>query len=398
MPARGVHDARPEGSPAVERIDRAIGELPGARAVSLDLEPLDEPSQLRLAAQLLDDDGPDAVRSMVLERCDGNPLFIEQLVATLLDRGALRHGADGWSVDPVEADTVPPSLQGLLLGRLDALPRPVRRLALIGSVIGREFPVGLVRAVAVEAGEADAVDALEDIDAGGLLQRSGPDGGLLGFRHALIHDAAYSSLVRGDRRRLHGIVGRCLERDATRAGRIDQAAAALAYHFSRAKDHPKALRYGRDAARRAAVAYANSEAIDLYGTAIQSARALLAGEREPDGAAARQAELVDVLEARARLVRQAGRYEEAEGIFREAFALVPAEPRVGHARWLQSLATCASDRKAWDEEEALLLEAEQVLGQPDAVDDRAWWGTWIDGRMARAELEYWIGRIDDLSG
>ena len=206
---------RSETASGVDRLEREIDALPDRARLQLRLGPLAAQAQRSLATDLLGaDDLPEAVRSMVLERCDGNPLFVEQLVGTLLDRGLLRHTEGGWWVDPRAGDTVPPSLQGLLLARLDALPHPVHRLAMIGSVIGREAPVGLVRAVAIEAGEPEAAAALGGaIDAGGLLERVGPDGEILAFRHALVHDAAYSTLVRADRRRIHRIVG-----SAARAG------------------------------------------------------------------------------------------------------------------------------------------------------------------------------------
>ena len=258
---------RSERSSGVDRLEREIDTLPAGARLQLRLGPLVAQAQRSLATDLLGaDDLPEAVRSMVLERCDGNPLFVEQLVGTLLDRGLLRRTELGWWIDPRAGDTVPPSLQGLLLARLDALPRPVHRLAMIGSVIGREAPLSLLRAVAIEAGEPEAAAALGGaIDAGGLLERVGPDGEILAFRHALVHDAAYSTLVRADRRRIHRIVGLRLEQEAERAGRLAEAAADARPSTSAGPrtDEPT-MRYARMAAERAAASYANAETLALY--------------------------------------------------------------------------------------------------------------------------------------
>jgi class 3 adenylate cyclase len=388
---------RPEETPAVGRIDRAIGALPDTSRVGIHLVPLDESGQRLLVGRLLGEEAPEVVRAMVRQRCDGNPLFVEELIETLLERGLLRRQEGAWSIDPGPPEAIPPSLQGLLLARLDALPPPVRRLGMIASVIGRRCSFEVLRAVALEAGETAAAAASHGaIEAGGLLQREGSEGEILAFRHALVHDAAYSAMVRADRRRLHGIVGRLLEREAVGSGRVDEAAATLAYHFGRAQDHEPAVRHGRAAAERAAAGYANAEAIGLYETAIASARALLADERNAKAADDRRALLVDLLEAQGWLVRQGGGYAEAEAIFRDASALVPAESRVRRARWLLTLGTCASDRKDFGEEAASYQAAEDLLGAPPLPDDPVWWATWIDVRMDQARRAYWVGRTAEL--
>ena len=388
---------RSEKSAGADQLEREIGALPAEARLQLRLGPLVAQAQRSLATDLLGaDDLPEAVRSMVLERCDGNPLFVEQLVGTLLDRGLLRRTDGGWWIDPRAANTVPPSLQGLLLARLDALPRPIHRLAMIGSVIGREAPLGLLRAVAIEAGEPEAAAALGGaIDAGGLLERVGPDGEILAFRHALVHDAAYSTLVRADRRRIHRIVGLRLEQEAERAGRLAETAAGLAQHFGRAEDHEPTMRYARMAAERAAASYANAEALALYETAISAGRALVAASPDDAGDGARS-DVARLLEARARILQLVGLTNETYDAYAEALANVPPRQRAWRARLEALLGAVEGDRGRFAEAQPHFLAAEAILGDPPSDDDPEWWRTWIDIRELRAGRAYWLGETDEM--
>ncbi len=388
---------RSERSSGVDHLDREIDALPARARLRLRLRPLAAQAQRSLATDLLGaDDLPEAVRSMVLERCDGNPLFVEQLVGTLLDRGLLRRTEGGWWVDPRAGETVPPSLQGLLLARLDALPHPVHRLAMIGSVIGREAPLGLLRAVAIEAGEPEAAAALDGaIDAGGLLERVGPDGEVLAFQHALVHDAAYSTLVRADRRRIHRIVGLRLEQEADRAGRLAEAAAGLAQHFGRAEDHEPTMRYARMAAERAAASYANAETLALYETAITAARALVAASPD-DASEGARVDVARLLEARGGILELVGQIDETYDAYAEALANVPKGQRAWRARLEALLGAVEGARHRRAEAKRHLLAAEATLGDPPSDDDPEWWRTWIDVQDHRASQAYWLGETDEM--
>jgi class 3 adenylate cyclase/tetratricopeptide (TPR) repeat protein len=388
---------RSEKASGVDQLEREIDALPAGARLELRLRPLVAQAQRSLAADLLGaDDLPEAVRSMMLERCDGNPLFVEQLVGTLLDRGLLRRTEGGWWVDPRAADAVPPSLQGLLLARLDTMPHPVHRLATISSVIGREAPLGLLRAVAIEAGEPEAAAALGGaIDAGGLLERVGPDGEILAFRHALVHDAAYSTLVRADRRRIHRIVGLRLEREAEQTGRLSEAAAVLAHHFGRAEDHEPTMRYARMAAERAAASYANAEALALYETAVIAARSTVAASPDDAGEDAR-IDVARLLEARAEILELVGRIDETYDAYAEALANVPPGRRAWRARLEALLGSVAGGRGRRAEQQQHLLAAEAILGDPPSDADPEWWLTWIDIRDFRASRAYWLGETEEM--
>ncbi len=389
---------RPAPAAGSEELERALADLPAEARLELNLRPLDSHGERRLAAELLGaEDVPEAARLLVLDRCDGNPLFVEQLVATLLERGLLRREDDSWWVDPRASETIPPDLRSLLLARLDALPRDVHRLAMISSVIGRNAPLDLLRAVALEAGEPEAASKVGGrIDEGAVLERAGPDGEVLTFRHALIHEAAYSSLVRADRRRIHRIVGRHLEEAAEKTGRLDEMAATLAHHFSRAEDREPTIRYARIAAERASASYANGEALALYGTAVVAAQARVAAGSHADGDREARIDLARLLEARCALLALVGRVDEAEASYSEALALVPADQVAWRARLEMLVGSAAGDRGRFAEAQAHYLAAETTLGARPPDDDPGWWKTWIDIRGKRVDRAYWLADTNEM--
>jgi predicted ATPase len=182
---------------------------------------------------------PDAVVEQILARTDGVPLFIEELTSTLLESGVLRETSDGYALDaPLPPRTVPGTLQASLVARLDRLAG-AKEVAQIGAAIGREFSHDLIGAVsALDATDLDA--ALEQLAASGLVSRRGmPPIATYSFKHALVQDAAYDTLLKSRRRALHARIVDTLEsqfpeiaerqpellaRHCTEAGLIEKAA------------------------------------------------------------------------------------------------------------------------------------------------------------------------------
>ncbi len=200
-------------------------------ASRLRLEALAENDTERLLDMLLGAELPDALRTVVLERAEGNPFFVEELVATLVDRGMLRQSNGGWSFGELPANfRVPDSVQALLAARIDLLPAAEKAALQAASVIGRVFWTGPVYEL-VGGAEPD-LELLEERDF--IRRRSGS--GLAGEReyaikHALTREVAYASLPKAVRAHRHAAFARWLER--TGEGR-DEHAPMLAHHFAEA--------------------------------------------------------------------------------------------------------------------------------------------------------------------
>jgi class 3 adenylate cyclase len=151
---------------------------------------------------------PDVIAEIV-ERTDGVPLFVEEVTRAVLEAGAERGGEIASSV-PLTRLGVPATLQASLMARLDRLGPAAKAVAQIGAAIGREFSYELADSVG-EFAEERLQDALQRlVDAGLVFQRGTPPEAVYLFKHALVQDTAYRTLLRGPRRQLHGRIAEAL--------------------------------------------------------------------------------------------------------------------------------------------------------------------------------------------
>jgi class 3 adenylate cyclase/predicted ATPase len=182
---------------------------------------------------------PANIRQDIIERTDGIPLFVEEMTKAVLEAESEGEGQRAAALVPSRASAVPATLHASLMARLDRLG-PAKELAQVGAAIGREFSHFLLTAV-VRKPEMELQTALDRlIGAGLLLQQGGAPSATYLFKHALVRDAAYSTLLREPRRALHARIAETLEsqfpeisekqpellaRHCTEAGQIEKAAA-----------------------------------------------------------------------------------------------------------------------------------------------------------------------------
>ena len=157
----------------------------------------------------------------IVERTDGIPLFVEEMTKAVLEAGSEDEARQTAAATPSPALAVPASLHASLMARLDRLG-PAKDVAQIGAVIGREFSHALLAAV-VRKPEAELRSALDRLIAAGLLFRQGvPPQATYLFKHALLQDAAYGTLLREPRRALHAHIAETLESQLARLPRTIQ--------------------------------------------------------------------------------------------------------------------------------------------------------------------------------
>ena len=160
---------------------------------------------------------------LVMGHAEGNPFFVEEVLADLLDRGLLERRNGGWSLPDAAVDLgIPDSVQGILAARIDLLPAEAKAALQAASVIGRSFTPG---GLAVLTGSSAEVRTLVER---GFLRPTQPE---LVFKHALTREVAYGSLPKASRARLHAAFARWLEADGATDGR---RAGVLAHHYSEA--------------------------------------------------------------------------------------------------------------------------------------------------------------------
>ena len=234
------------------------------RYTTISLEPLDENDSRTLVGNLLEiEDLPEQVRSLILEKAEGNPFFVEEVIRSLLDAGLVVHEDSHWRATREIANIVlPNTLAGVITARLDRLNDESKRVAQSAAVIGREFPADTLAVIYENQSGLD--EALTDLQRRELIREKSRTPQLnYMYKHILTQEAAYGSLLLARRRELHLRVAECLEQnDAEQVHEI-------ARHFREAQELGRAVPYLVDAGDRAAREYATQEAISYYTGALE---------------------------------------------------------------------------------------------------------------------------------
>src|SRR6476659_1055045 len=210
---------------------------------------------------------PAEVMKQIVAKTDGNALFVEELTKAVLEAGILVEDAQGYRLDgPLPPLAIPATLQDSLMSRLDRLA-PVREIGQIGAAIGRDFSYSLLRAVAGRD-ETALKQALAQLEHAELVFRRGelPEA-VYSFKHALVRDAAYESLLKSRRQPLHGQIAHALEERF-----VDIVASQpeiAAHHFTEAGIVERAIDYWLKAGQQAARRSANAEALNHLARGLE---------------------------------------------------------------------------------------------------------------------------------
>ena len=261
--------------------------------------------QMRLLIESLLGSVSDQLVDRIAERTDGVPLFVEELTRSILESGTDAH----------ENIEIPDSLQGSLMARLDRLPAPSKEVAQIASVIGREFDRSLLAEVVAFGGPV-LDGALRQLLAAQLVVMGGMSHQALFFRHALIQDTAYQSLLSRKRRQYHRAIADTIVKSHPNI--FTTQPELLARHYTEARRDDLALPYWKRAGERALERSANYEAVDHFSNALAIAEKLPEGpERSLETLAARL-RLAEALTEAGRLKAAIAHYHVAAEQARQA--------------------------------------------------------------------------------
>jgi class 3 adenylate cyclase/tetratricopeptide (TPR) repeat protein len=210
------------------------------------LQPLDESDARALVGNLLwIEDLPEPVRELILQKAEGNPFFVEEVIRSLLDSGLVVREGEHWrATAEIGGVRVPDTLTGVITARLDRVPDSPRRVIQAASVIGRQFEHAVLADVHDEP--VTLPPSLSDLQRRELiLERQRMPDRLYTFKHGLTQETAYNSVLMSKRRELHLRVAECLERSAP------ERVSEIAQHFLDAKQDVRALPYIVEAGERA---------------------------------------------------------------------------------------------------------------------------------------------------
>ena len=302
-------------------------------ASTMTLEGLDAAETTTLISRLLDiDDLPNALRTQIATRSEGNPLFCEEFLRMLIEDGRVVQKGGRWQATPGAASVaVPETIVALLAASIDRLDPEEKRALQLASIIGERFDLAEVATLAEDASSV-ALDALER--KGLILEDRGSGGaGAMRFKHLLVREVAYGSLAKADRAPLHERFATALAAEA--GDRRDEFAEILAHHAQQAFTLSAELRLPREvlvprAARAGAAAVALAERAEQRGDLTLMERFLAVAERA--AAVADDAGLRDrnaFLRVRALLL--AGNFDEARPAAIAALAAARATGDLGRA-------------------------------------------------------------------
>ncbi|MBI5965905.1 MAG: AAA family ATPase [Chloroflexi bacterium] len=237
-----------------------------ARYHSILLEPLHvEQTEMLLINLLGVKDLPKNVRDMIVERADGNPFFIEELIRSLIETKQIIRKNSHWRAMNEDAKvSLPDTLRGVLGARIDRLPELTKHVLQNASVIGRSFDLRVLKQLTSMNGSFDS--QIQYLQEASLIE---PFREEYAFRHVLIQEAAYDSILIKKRAELHRRIGETLEE--LHENRIDEFAPLIANHFYFAQDG-RSLKYDLLAGEKAARLYANIEAATHFSRALEVAK------------------------------------------------------------------------------------------------------------------------------
>ncbi len=245
-------------------------ELPES-LTEIPLSPLDDVGSRELISNLLEIESlPLDWRRLVLDKAEGNPFFLEEVVRMLIERDLVESDRGRWVAKGDLANVeVPETIHGLLASRIDLLPPDVRRSGRIAAVLGRTFSSALFAKVA----DPDASDHqstlhphVARLEAVGMVRLEDIEPDLVfGFRHALIHDVMYEGLLKRERREIHGRVAEAIIELA--GDDLEGSAAELAAHLYEAGDYSRAARFSVIAGRKAMAQGARVESEAFFASA-----------------------------------------------------------------------------------------------------------------------------------
>lgn len=325
---------------------------------------------------------PDEAVSYILTKTDGIPLFLEEMTKTLVESEFLRETDDGYELAaPLTSLGVPSTLQDSLTARLDRLS-DAKPMAQLGAAVGREFSYEMVEAIPGphRRNLPDALGRL--VDAGILFQKGAPPHATYVFKHALIQDTAYSSLLKSSRSDYHKLIAEAIENHYPEM--TETQPEVLAHHYSHAGAAEKGIGYWLKAGMRALQRSANVESIAHLERGLEMIEAL------PDPATRLATELqLLTMKGPALLATRGFAAEEVGSTFGRAAEIcekLGGTPQLFPSLWGQWVYNLVRD-----ELETADALAEQMMAMGEATGDA---GMMLEASWTLGNAQFWMGDLE----
>lgn len=390
--------SRPDQDTPGWQLILAAREKLGAGLAEIFLQPLSIAATNQMVSTLLAaSELPEKVKQLVLNKSEGNPLFVEEIVRMLVERDALIRENDTWIIQKnLDLLEIPDNLKRLVLSRIDRLGEEPKRVLRVASVIGREFALKVLEQVYSNQDQdfkhGKMTAHLSLLEYANLIKLATvhPDLRYL-FYHAVIQEAAYEAMLKADRRVLHRMVAETLEQIFP--DRLDDLAATLGYHFGKGEVRDKAVIYLTQAAQQAQARYANQEAIGLYYSAIELVEQQIENSSQPE---IWEEKLVALRESLGDIQYLVGHHHEARTNLKAAIVHSHIEDFLRLARLHRKMGSTWIPTHDWNEALKAYQTAEIALGQQQDENNLVWWQEWLQLQIDLMFLYYWENRPDEI--
>lgn len=362
----------------------------------LGLTPLTTKDCLRMIQSILinTEHFPQKLLDLILRYADGNPFYVEEFINMMIEEGVIQVGADSWVVDTSHMSTlrVPPTLTGVLQSRLERLPQLEQNVLQGASVVGRTFWDQVIQQITGLMSErmknASIYQAIDSLQGREMIFQSKPST-IAGaeeyiFKHALLREVTYESVLKITRKRYHGLIADWLI--AQLGDRSGEISGLIGEHLELSDRKREAIEYFSQAAHQAFSRYANQAAITYFQRAIDLVEGL------PDKVG-RKVKLASLYEAMGDAYGLLHQKSEARETFQRALSVVAGEELIWRARLERKIGNYSDGyltrKNAYD-------LAEKALGEEPGGSDATWWQEWIEIYTERIWICYLFGQVDDF--
>ena len=359
------------------------------RHAELRLHPLEEAETRRLVLSLLGtEEFPSTALGSILEKAQGNPLFVEEVLRSLLASEQIAIGEKGVAVaGRLRVDDVPTTVQSIIQSRVDRIDDEPRRALQSAAVIGRVFSRSLLEKMV--GPELDLDRALWQLEQHDLvyLDRVVPEEEY-SFKHVFTRDTVYKSLLKKRRGTLHLAAAQAIEE--LYADRLEEHVERLAYHFERTDDAARAASYLFRAGEKSRRAYLNEEALEAFRRALERLAALPDDDDSRDLRARIRESIGDVLEL-------SGNHDAAVESFERALEDRPPGDRLARGRLMRKAGSSRQIQRRREEALVLFDRAVEELGDPPGEPMAEWDEERAAVELGRIALQYFTSTADVLA-
>ena len=383
--------ARPDENPATNLFER-IEKDRIANFQKIKLSPLTREQSRSLFEELLKIDN-EQMRNLILDRAEGNPFFLEELIRSLIDSSALKIEQDHLvATREITALDVPETLQATLMTRIDRLTTARKSTLQRASIIGRVFQERVLACLHKDE-VSRLVDSLEELQRREFVRLSEEtpaeqDDREFLFKHAITHDVAYNSMLIARRKELHKLVAEALEQ--LFPDRLDDLSATLGYHFERAEMPERAIYYLEKSGDRARATFANAEATAFYRSAI----AQIDRVRESDFAKKEIGARLN--ESLGDILTLVGKHDESRAAFDRGLACLTDASALWRSRIFRKIGHTHNWQRHYQDAERSYDLADKELEKERRNKSSRWWEEKVQIQLERMHLLYWQGMAAEM--